>query len=427
MERRLRLQLTMSVVAVLFVMLGFIVFATSAAREAQVVETADDVLEVVLDYRGQVPSGLKRMPDGSRATANDLFDAQFFTAEVDPDGQVTSLNLNSIEVVEEDEARSLAQRAAELAKSPGRDRTSGDVGSFRYRALVSDDGSVLVALVDLTSQWASVRSITLSMAQISVLVVVGVSVVFALVSKRIVEPIVRSQTAQRQFVVDAGHDLRTPISIISADADVLAMDLGQDNEWLHDIKRQVANMSELTESLIVLSRASMRIDRDDVVDLSAVARDEASSFRSRALTEGHELEVSCDADAVIRGNRLYLTRMVGALLDNAFKYASEGAPVRVGVERHARRVEVSVANAVDSVDPAEVDRWFDRFYQSEKSRSHRAGGFGIGLAMVRAVAEAHGGKARASATADGTGAGEVTITVVLPAPVRKSSVRDGRG
>ena len=229
-ERRLRLQLTASVVAVLLVMLGFIVFATSAAREAQVVATADDVLEVVLDYRGQVPSGLKRMPDGSRATANDLFDAQFFTAEVDADGQVTSVDLDSIEVVDEDEARSLASRAAWLARSAGRDRTSGDVGSFRYRALVSEDGSALVALVDLTSQWASVRSVALSMTRISLLVVIGVTVVFALVSKRIVEPIVRAQTAQRQFVVDAGHDLRTPISIISADADVLAYDLGQDNE-----------------------------------------------------------------------------------------------------------------------------------------------------------------------------------------------------
>lgn len=426
-ERRLRLQLTASVVAVLLVMLGFIVFATSAAREAQVVATADDVLEVVLDYRGQVPSGLKRMPDGSRATTNDLFDAQFFTAEVDADGQVTSVDLDSIEVVDEDEARSLASRAAWLARSAGRDRTSGDVGSFRYRALVSEDGSALVALVDLTSQWASVRSVALSMTRISLLVVIGVTVVFALVSKRIVEPIVRAQTAQRQFVVDAGHDLRTPISIISADADVLAYDLGQDNEWLRDIKRQVANMSELTESLIVLSRAATRIARDDVVDLAAVVRDEASSFRSRALTEGHELEVDCDEDAVVRGNRLYLTRMVGALLDNAFKYASAHAPVRVRVERHARRVELSVSNAADSVDPAEVDRWFDRFYQSEKSRSHRAGGFGIGLAMVRAVAEAHGGRARASATADGAGAGEVTITVTLPAPVRKSSVREGRG
>ena len=176
-------------------------------------------------------------------------------------------------------------------------------------------------------------------------------------------------------------------------------------------------MSELTESLIVLTRASGKIQRDDIVDVGELVQDTVGAFRSRSLTEGHELVLEkIEKGVQLRGNRQYLTRMVGALVDNALKYSSEGAPICVAVEKHVRQVEIRVSNAVDDVDPAEVRHWFERFYQSDKSRNHDAGGFGIGLAMVRAVAEAHGGKAKAVAS---PGRDAVTFSVSLPLPVRK--------
>ncbi|MGI6755045.1 MAG: sensor histidine kinase [Atopobiaceae bacterium] len=425
MEKRLRLQLTISVAAVLFVMLGFIVMSTAAIGEIQLINTSDDILGVVIQYEGAVPSGLKDMPEHSRATINDVFDAQYFAADVDAAGNIVIRSLDTMPVLEEDEAKDLVARVWERREGQGVEQSRGSIDTYRYRIEFKEDGSATVALLDLTSQMASYRNNTLTMGWISLLAVVGVTLVFGLVSKRIVEPIVKAHETQRQFVVDAGHDLRTPISIISADTDVLSMDIGADNEWLVDIKRQVSNMSDLTESLIVLSRAATTISRDDVVDISAVVGEEVSSFKSRVLTEHHEIEMSGDEDTVIKANRLYITRMVGALLDNALKYARDDTAVQVVVERHTRRIEIRVSNEVASLDPLEVNRWFDRFYQSEKSRTHRAGGFGIGLAMVRAVAEAHGGKARAQAQQDADGGGVVTITISLPAQMRKSSIREG--
>lgn len=413
MERRLRAQLTASVAAALFVMLAFIIVSSTFLRRQQLDATADAVLDIVLDYDGSVPSGYVSLPSTGSASINDILGAQFFVASIDPSGSVTGVNLDGIGLLDGDTALRLAQ---EVYRRAGPD--SGSIEGYRYRIRHGSDGSMTVAFLDRTSQSDTLRYSTLAISWISLAVMVGTTLVFALLSRRIVAPIVRSQVAQRQFVVDAGHDLRTPVSIISADADILAMDIGEDNEWLLDIKRQVAVMSELTESLIVLSRASAAIARDDVVDIGELVGEQVSSFRSRALLEGHELELGRMDGVWVRGNRQYLARMVGSLLDNALKYSSVGAAISVRVERHVRQVEVSVSNAVDDADPADVRRWFDRFYQSDRSRDHHVGGFGIGLAMVRAVAEAHGGRARASVSSDHR---RVTMTVSMPLPVRKGN------
>ena len=417
MERKLRIQLTVSVAVALVVMLGFIILLTSAIRARQMDATADSVLEVVLDYEGSVPESLRKLPDDAHATVEDVFDAQYFVMYVDADGTVAKSNLDGIATVQDRQAAELARQVLSRWETGGPSRERGNIGSFRYLVREQDDGSLAIGFLDRAAESGSNRTSILSVSLISFGVTVGVTLLFALLSKRIVEPIVRSQQVQRQFVVDAGHDLRTPVSIISADADVLAMDIGADNEWLQDIKTQVSVMSQLTESLIVLTRASGSIQRDNSVDVGELVQDTVGAFRSRSLTEGHELVLEkIEKGVQLRGNRQYLTRMVGALVDNALKYSSEGAPICVAVEKHVRQVEIRVSNAVDDVDPAEVRHWFERFYQSDKSRNHDAGGFGIGLAMVRAVAEAHGGKAKAVAS---PGRDAVTFSVSLPLPVRK--------
>jgi signal transduction histidine kinase len=141
-----------------------------------------------------------------------------------------------------------------------------------------------------------------------------------------------------------------------------------------------------------------------------VAR-EARGFKSRTLTEDHPLASDVCGGIYVRGNEQYLQRMVGALIDNALKYSVDGGPIEVRLERHLHQAELSVRNATEGVDPKEVGRWFGRFYQSDRARTHEAGGYGIGLSMVEAVARAHGGKARAEAEADGS---SVTMVVTLP-------------
>ena len=403
MEKRLRVRLIVTVFCSLTVLLGLILGVSVQTRRFQQEASADVYLNIILDNDGVLP---KESKDSLESEAEGIYDARFFVVWLDENGVVTSTNLDQTTTVDEEQAASFAH----LAYTSGRD--SGNFGDYRYLVRENSDGSYIIGFLDRSRQNSDTQLSVVNESLVmfgGVLVVTGILI---LISRRIVAPLVKAQESQQQFVIDAGHDLRTPVSIISADADVLAMDIGEDNEWLHDIKHQVGVMSDLTESLIVLSRAASADGRKgDVVDLSSLVGEEASSFKSRSLLEGHEVRSTVESGVSVRGNAQYLSRMVGALIDNAMKYSSEGGAIDVRLTARRRQAQLEVSNPVEGVDPDEVNRWFDRFYQSDQSRTHRKGGYGIGLSMVQAVVTSHGGKVKATAAPDGR---SVTFTVTIP-------------
>jgi len=403
MERRLRIRLIVSVFTSLAVLLGLILIVSVEMRKIQQEASADVYLNIILDNNGVFP---KDASSNLEDEAEGILDARFFVVWLDSNGTVTSSNLDQISTVSEDQAVSYAH----LVLASGRD--SGNLGNYRYLIRGQSDGGHAVAFLDRSRQNSDTQSSITNEALVMFGGVLAVTGILILLSKRIVAPLVKAQESQQQFVIDAGHDLRTPVSIISADADVLAMDIGEDNEWLRDIKHQVGVMSNLTESLIVLSRAASADGRrGEVVDFSAIVVEEVSSFKSRSLLEGHEVRLDIEPEALVHGNAQYLSRMVGALIDNAMKYSSSGGAIDVSLSVKRRQVQFDVSNAVDGIDPAEVDRWFDRFYQSDQSRTHKKGGYGIGLSMVRAVVASHGGKIKATAAPDGS---SVTFSITIP-------------
>lgn len=415
MERRLRTQLTASVFGALVVLLTVIIAVTQTVRWGQLNETADSYLEVIVENGGTFPEDAV-LPDDDDEDAEAPYESRYFSAVVNEDGVPLSLDLDNVASIDE------TQAALYVLQAVSGKANSGYVGTYRYLVADRDDGTRLVVFLDRSREITLLRSSLTIETLASLGGALAVTAAFALMSRRIVRPIVAAQRSQRQFIVDAGHDLRTPISIISADAAVLEMDVGE-NEWVDDIKRQTAAMSELTESLIVLSR----VTSDDAkregeqVSLSDVVSAGVAGFQSRSRLEGHDITAEVEPGVMVRGTEQYLSRMVGALLDNAFKYSVEGGDVTLALRRHLRQAELTVSNRTKDVDPDEVSRWFDRFYQSDRSRTHRAGGYGIGLAMVRAVAESHGGRASAQASPDGT---MVTFTVTLPT-IKGEKAADG--
>jgi len=403
MERRLRIRLIASVFVSLVVLLGLILVVSVETRRIQQEASADVYLNIILDNDGVFPKDASSSLEGE---AEGILDARFFVVWLDPTGEVISSNLDQISTVSEDQAGSYAH----LALVSGRD--SGNLGNYRYLVREQPDGGRIMAFLDRSRQNDDTQLSVTNEALVMFGGVLAVTGILILLSKRIVAPLVKAQESQQQFVIDAGHDLRTPVSIISADADVLAMDIGEDNEWLHDIKHQVGVMSDLTESLIVLSRAASSDGREgEVIDFSSVVAEAVSSFKSRSLLEGHGFRLDIEPEVCVRGNAQYLSRMVGALIDNAMKYSSSEGTIGVSLSSRRRQAQLDVSNSVDGIDPAEVDRWFDRFYQSDRSRTHNKGGYGIGLSMVRAVVVSHGGKVKATAAPDGS---SVTFSITIP-------------
>ena len=209
---------------------------------------------------------------------------------------------------------------------------------------------------------------------------------------------------QKQFITDAGHELKTPLTVISANMDVLALETGR-NEWVDSTKKQVSDMRALVDEMIYLSRLNeeeAKLERREI-DMSALVRDAAEPFQAMAEYKGKSLCVEAGDGVRMTGDEGALRRLVSILCDNAVKYAPEGDGIMLELKKAGRgAVELRCENAVsEPMDDETLRHLFDRFYRADASRSRENGGYGIGLSIARAVAERHGGSMTARRTRDG--------------------------
>ena len=218
---------------------------------------------------------------------------------------------------------------------------------------------------------------------------------------------------QKRFITDAGHELKTPLTVISANMDVLSMDIGE-NEWVHGTQKQVANMRKLVNELVYLSRmdeADSRLEKR-TVNLSDIVRDIAEPFEGMAEFNGKNLILDIENDLTINGDEAALRRLVSTLCDHAVKHAPDDTDIMITLSRSGKNIIFATENAMkEPLSEDALNHLFDRFYRGDESRSkEETGGFGIGLSIARAITEKHGGNIKAKITENGS----LQITCVLP-------------
>ena len=233
-----------------------------------------------------------------------------------------------------------------------------------------------------------------------------------LFSGRIVRPIAESYEKQKRFITDAGHELKTPITIIRADADVLQAEMEAENEWITDIRAQTQRLAELTEDLVYLSRMEEENPSLQMQEfsLSELVEETAQSFQALARSKGKAFRSSVTPDLNVSGDEKALAKLVSILLDNAMKYSPEGGTVALSLEQAGKSARLVVKNSTLPMQKGNADRLFERFAREDSSRNSESGGFGLGLAIAKAVTEAHKGRIHAESE-DGV---SLTVAVELP-------------
>jgi signal transduction histidine kinase len=200
---------------------------------------------------------------------------------------------------------------------------------------------------------------------------------------------------QRQFITDAGHELKTPITIISANTEVLQMQVGE-NQWVDSIKNQTRRLNHLVKNLLELSKMDETPPGQfSDFDLSAAIAEAAEAFEVPAEAAGIEFISEIQPDIHMTGSREELYKLATILLDNALKYSDGAGPIRITLSRQ-RKITLTVYNTCEHVDPAKTGRLFERFYRADESRSRETGGSGIGLSIAKAITERHKGRISAS-------------------------------
>lgn len=277
-----------------------------------------------------------------------------------------------------------------------KNKDMGYYDDYKYLKQETGNGCMLVVFMDCATRLDSVRSLAFISVVTALTGILAMFVLIAFFSRQAIRPVIESSEKQKQFITDASHELKTPLTVISANMDVLSMDLGE-NEWVIGTQKQVANLRRLVNHLVSLSRLEEENTPQitELFDLSKAAWEASEPFAGMAEFEGKTFTYHIEEHMQMRGDESAIRQLVGIFCDNAVKYASENGMIELTVTKQGKHVVLSVSNSCDEVvEEAVLSRLFDRFYRADASRSKegKKAGYGIGLAIAKAIVEKQGGK-----------------------------------
>ena len=190
--------------------------------------------------------------------------------------------------------------------------------------------------------------------------------------------------------------MKTPLTIIDADAEVLEMDIGE-NEWLRDIQTQTKRLAQLTNSLILLSRMEEQPRTEKIeFPISDLVEETVETFQALAKTRNKNLSANIQPMLSMSGDEKAVRQLITILLDNAIKYANDGGKIEITLKKQKNMIYLSTFNTVESISKENIMHLFDRFYRVDQSRNSQTGGYGLGLSIAAAIVNAHKGKITAS-------------------------------
>lgn len=324
-----------------------------------------------------------QMPYSDVITEETQFSTRFFSVWLDEQKQIVNTNMDSVSTITEQDVEDYTDKVLKRGKE------RGWIGDYRYRIMDTEDGTTVVFVNGNTYNNTSNRLLFTAL-----LVLLGsaslILILTVVVSKRAVRPVAESYEKQRQFITDANHELKTPLTLILSNLDIVESELGK-NEWLDDIRSEGERMGLLINQLVTLSRMDESTDSvmREEFNLSSAVADTVSEFESLAEERGHTLTSSISPSVYYYGDESLIRRLTAILLDNAIKYCDAGGNIQLSLTCRRHPV-LTVENTYQDVDKLELNRLFDRFYRADKARTF-SGSFGIGLSIAQSIVKSHKG------------------------------------
>lgn len=375
------------------------------------------------------------------------FDTRYFTVTINSKGEVENIDTSKIASVSSENAAGYAKKLWKSGKKG--DGKSGFAENCKYLT-VDEDGSTMYIFLSCQRELSTIKTYILASVGISVFGLVVVFVMIFFFSGRILKPVSESYEKQKRFITDASHEIKTPLTIIDANTEVIEMMEGE-NEWTSSTRKQIARLTSLTEKLVFLSRMDEEATKLEMLEfsLSDAILDTAEPFKAVAQTKGKKLTIDVTDGILYTGDEKTIRQLVSILLDNAIKYSGcssvscengninkknlnktnlnettqtqnncvtttgDSAPeIELTMRPSGKNRIITVWNTVDdtaNIKKGRQDMLFERFYRTDASRNSKTGGFGIGLSAAYAIVKAHKGKI----TAESKDGRSIKFTIVL--------------
>ena len=379
-------------VAVCMGLVALVLSAVFGAAYHAVRQNIEDLSRQMLYQVLREDSGRGAVPNPTIEIGGDRVLLPYFTVNIWGDTAYitggTYADLENTDTLRDILSQCLEQEAAE-----------GTVNEYHLRYLSMDNGLYRkLAFVDMSMEQAVLRRLVRSYLLIALgamLVLLGIA---AAASRWVTRPVEKAWKQQRQFLSDASHELKTPLTVILSNAELLEAAPLEDRpaRWADNIRSEAGQMKSLVEEMLTLARADNAVPTAVMgeVSLSDLATDCVLAFEPVAFEAGKPLESDITPDVTVTGDADKLRQLIGVLLDNAIKYGQAGGTISLTLRRTDRQARLLVSNPGDPIPPDQLGRLFERFYRADASRGEQSG-FGLGLPIAASIATEHKGTLKA--------------------------------
>ena len=329
------------------------------------------------------------MPKGIEFRKDDQMATRYAVVRV-ANGTVQSVDRTHLVSLDEEALKELGLRIAQGTS------TKGWEGSLRCQ-VAKTDAVTMVVLVDANKETQQVSRLMMVTGAVFILCLAVVYVLVRIASKRAIRPFVENVERQQQFIANASHEIKTPLAVLSANTDLLAM-MGTEAKFVDSNKRQIKRLNSLVEQMLILSRydEGEAAATKEEVDLVAVTKAIVEEILPVLNEKGLQVEFTGEAQTIITTNKSAMMELIRILLDNAMKY-TVGEPV---ITIEAKRNQLAIGNETEPMTKEQVSQIFDRFYRVDSSRNRTTGGSGLGLSIAQKIAETNNVQLTAELTSE---------------------------
>lgn len=408
LQRKFILAAMTAISVLILLMIGAINIVNLVVTDGQI----SDALRVICENL-ENPEKIPKTPENGSPPfqlrppdERDVFlSSDFFVVCINDEGETVFSDTGRIASLDEEEAAALASRIFENGKA------EGIMGRYRYvmQSSRNKSGTEIIGL-DISGEIYACIQVLLVSAGIGVVCWSAMLLLVILLSKKAIHPIAVNMEKQKQFVTNAGHEIKTPLAIIQSNTEAMELYQGE-NKWSRNIKEQTARLNDLIKNLLVLAR----MDENTVVQhmtelsLSQLLEETVKTFMESFCIRGISVRTEIPSSVTVRADREYMAQLISILLDNARKYTDENGMVFIRLEKNDRKTNLQISNTCSQLPPVSPERLFDRFYRGDEARTQKSGGYGIGLSVAKSIVES----LRGTLTAEYRNGNTIIFTVRL--------------
>lgn len=346
----------------------------------------DGILNLISENDGKIPEYRPRNDELTGIiTKETQFSTRYFFIRLNNDGQITETNMQYIASVEAEDVDEILNEISEDNKE------EGYYENYKYKITTNENGKLIIFL-DCSMQLNNLKSTTEKAIMIIIIGLLVVFVFISILSKKVLSPIIKNIEKQKQFITNAGHELKTPVAVIIANADVIEMTSNENIELIKSIKNQANKLDILIKSLLNLANIEERNIKTNYEEFSITEMIKKEIQEFKALSKNKKIIYDDSKETFIKADINSIMQLITILLDNAIKYTPDDGLIEIKTEKQGKNTKIQISNTCENAENIDTKRIFDRFYREDKSRNKSKDGYGIGLSIAKSIVDMHKGK-----------------------------------